>query len=99
MEGKVGWIEMERLEPVKTPENSLIDVVTQFHKLGYTHNDLSDDNVMQRKDRLVLIDLEKAKPLTEDERVMDLNVAKPLQVEIEEMTKQLPFEMRKLNLE
>ena len=99
VKGEVGWIEMERLEPVKNPENSLIDVVTQLHKLGYTHNDLSADNVMQRKDRLVLIDLEKAKPLTEDERVMDLNVAKPLQVEIKEMTKQLPFEMRKLNLE
>ena len=99
VEGEVGWIEMERLEPVKNPEKSLIDVVTQLHKLGYTHNDLSADNVMQRKNRLVLIDLEKAKPLTEDERVMDLNVANKLQVEIEETTKQLPFEMRKLNLE
>lgn len=98
LEGEVGWIEMERLEPVTKPENSLIDVVTQLHELGYTHNDLSADNVMQRKanDRLVLIDLEKAKPLRKEERDMDLNAAKQPQVEIE---KRLPSGMRKLALE
>lgn len=75
---EVGWIEMERvLEPEDLNENEVRGLVNDLHdKLRYTHNDIQYTNIMRRKDgRLVLIDLEKATPITDTQKTMDHGAA------------------------
>ena len=82
---EIGWIEMERLDRIDKPTNSLVDVVNRLHNIGYTHNDLSSiANVLQRNPSrvLVLIDVEKAEAVNETLVQGDLAAAKRLDGDI-----------------
>lgn len=80
----IGWIQMERLYPIPRMElirdtTKVLQLVTQLHGLGYTHNDIHIHNIMRRDDRsLVLIDLESARPATEKDKTADLEAVERL---------------------
>ena len=83
---KVGWIKMERLNPVKGKPEGLTSTIQRLHNLGYTHNDLHSGNIMRRGwNDIVLIDLEKATPATYEGKITDLKNAARLEKENREL--------------
>ena len=77
---KVGWIKMERLNPVEGKPEGLTSTIQKLHNLGYTHNDLHSGNIMRRGwNDIVLIDLEKATLATYDGKITDLKNAAKLE--------------------
>ena len=56
----VGWIEMERLDPIETLDGKkLFEALDTLHRDSITHGDIRHDNVMQRRNgEYVFIDIE-----------------------------------------
>ncbi|RPF82442.1 MAG: hypothetical protein CBC65_000455 [Rhodothermaceae bacterium TMED105] len=100
---EIGWIEMERLDRIDKPINSLVDVVKRLHKVGYTHNDLTSmANVLQRNSNgfLVLIDVERAEAVNDTLVQGDLEAAERLDREIRRLSvESVSDTMRQLNMD